>query len=608
MLADVAGYSAMMERDEAGTHLRLREIRAQITDPAIERHYGRIVRSRGDDLLVEFASAVEALSCAVEIQRAMAEHNRGLVAASRIEFRIGVNLGDILIDGTDIAGDGVNVAARLEALAQPGEISISQAVREQVRQLVGVRLTDAGQHRVKNISRPIRVFKVNLDGAAGAHAARWMRWRRPVIAATALLAAAVALWAVTQHARIAALLRDPAPPLSLAVLPVIDATGDPRGAQAARQLTGQLTAAMSHMAGGPVTAEAIAAASAARSADARAVGRELDVRYVATARLLALAPRHRLAAALVSTDSGAQLWSSTIEAEVQAGDDVPIELVGRIADTLVSELRTAELKRAPAADNDATTLTLRARAMLPSTDTVEGLHKARQLFEQAVQLAPAHVGALSGLASTLVYEADRAPDPAKAAEWLKRADDVSLRAITAAPSDAEAWRMRALVLQFRGQLPAAMDAVERSLQLNPYSSEAYAQHGLVLTSVGRSEDAVAAFERAIRLNPSADTVGVHLFHRARALLYLGRYDEAIASLERGMAFTPDWTDYMLLTAAYAMKGDATRARGAKDELLRREPGFTIKWLLDTRAPVSERTAAQRQQHLVAGLRRAGVPE
>ena len=132
----------------------------------------RTSRSRGDDLLVEFASAVEALSCAVEIQRAMAEYNRGLAAASRIEFRIGVNLGDILIDGTDIAGDGVNVAARLEALAQPGEISISQAVREQVRQLVGVRLTDAGQHRVKNISRPIRVFKVTLDGAPCAHAAR----------------------------------------------------------------------------------------------------------------------------------------------------------------------------------------------------------------------------------------------------------------------------------------------------------------------------------------------------------------------------------------------------------------------------------------------------
>ena len=149
MLADVAGYSAMMERDEAGTHLRLREVRTQITDPAIERHYGRIVRSRGDDMLVEFASAVEALSCAVEIQRAMVEHNRGLAADSRIEFRIGVNLGDILIDGADIAGDGVNVAARLEALAQPGEISISQAVREQVRQLVGVRLTDAGQHRVR---------------------------------------------------------------------------------------------------------------------------------------------------------------------------------------------------------------------------------------------------------------------------------------------------------------------------------------------------------------------------------------------------------------------------------------------------------------------------
>src|SRR5262245_7695299 len=192
MLADVAGHRALMERDEPGTHLRLREVRDQITNPAIERHYGRVVRSRGDDMLVEFASAVEALSCAVEIQRAMVEYNRGLAAGSRIEFRIGVNLGDILVDGSEIAGDGVNVAARLEALAAPGEISISRAVREQVRQLVGVRLTDAGEHRVKNISRPIRVFKVSLEGGGRPAAATWMRWRRAVT--LGVLAAGVALF------------------------------------------------------------------------------------------------------------------------------------------------------------------------------------------------------------------------------------------------------------------------------------------------------------------------------------------------------------------------------------------------------------------------------
>jgi adenylate cyclase len=143
-------------------------VRASVTDPAIARHHGSIVRSKGDDFLVEFSSAVEALSCGVEIQRAMAERNRDLAPDSRIEFRIGINLGDILIDGAEIAGDGVNVAARLESLAEPGEVAISQAVREQVRQLVGVRLIDAGHHRVKNISRPIRVFKVSADATVSA--------------------------------------------------------------------------------------------------------------------------------------------------------------------------------------------------------------------------------------------------------------------------------------------------------------------------------------------------------------------------------------------------------------------------------------------------------
>ncbi|MFO0206541.1 MAG: adenylate/guanylate cyclase domain-containing protein, partial [Betaproteobacteria bacterium] len=164
LLADIAGYSRLMERDEQGTHQRLRELRAEVTDPAIARHHGRFVRAKGDDLLVEFSSAVEALSCAVEIQRAMAERNRDLAPEARLQWRIGINLGDILVDGNDIAGDGVNVAARLEALAEPGGVAVSAAVREQVRQLSGVQMAYAGEHRVKNISRPIRVYKVRHDG------------------------------------------------------------------------------------------------------------------------------------------------------------------------------------------------------------------------------------------------------------------------------------------------------------------------------------------------------------------------------------------------------------------------------------------------------------
>ena len=218
MLADVVGYSRMMERDESGTHRRLREVRASVTDPAIERHHGRIVRNKGDDILVEFASAVEALSCGVEIQRAMAELNRDLAPDSRIEFRIGINLGDILIDGGEIAGDGVNVAARLEALAAPGEVAISQAVREQVRQLVGVRLIDAGHHKVKNISRPIRVFKVSPDDGGRRTTDAWRparRMRRGLLLIALSLAAAIALWRLVPWE---ALQSEP-PRQSLAVLP-----------------------------------------------------------------------------------------------------------------------------------------------------------------------------------------------------------------------------------------------------------------------------------------------------------------------------------------------------------------------------------------------------
>jgi adenylate cyclase len=608
MLADVAGYSRMMERDESGTHLRLREVRVSVTDPAIARHHGRVVRSKGDDFLVEFSSAVEALSCGVEIQRAMAERNRDLAPDSRIEFRIGINLGDILIDGAEIAGDGVNVAARLESLAEPGEVAISQAVREQVRQLVGVRLIDAGHHRVKNISRPIRVFKVSADGTVVRRARMRQslrRLRRPVLIAAAMGIAALAVWrwpfgepAITP------------PRESVLVLPATVRGGNDADRALADDLTQQLTTAMTRTLSGVVVATSTASRFKGVNVDAREAGTQMNVRFVVTTRVAGEPDAMQISAQLISAESGAQLWTITTDPERLGGVSVPIDVVGRLSNALAGEIRRAELARPlpSGASVDAYTLSWRAAAMLPNATTDQALDEVRQLYARAVELEPDNVKALSGLAMTIGYQGSSAEDEIRGRALLKQADELSTRAVSIDANHAFAWLVRSTVLYLQGQLPSANEAIDRALSLNPHTTESHAQRGLLLISAGRSEEAVAAFDRAMRLNPEGPSVGIHLHNRCRAYLYLGKYEEAIDSCVRATAFAPEWLDYVLLTAAYAMHGNGKAANQAKAELLRLRPQFRISWLKTEARTGSDLARRQREAHIEAGLRKAGVPE
>jgi class 3 adenylate cyclase/TolB-like protein len=604
MIADVAGYSRMMERDEEGTHARMREVRAQVTDPAIRRHGGRIVRTAGDGMLVEFASAVEALSCAVEIQREMGARNRGLAADSRVDFRIGINIGDIIIDGTDIAGDGVNLAARLEALAEPGGIALSRAVREQVRQVVGVTLNDAGRHRVKNISKPIHVYTVALDGqpkAAARRSRRSARWIAALALAAVVGAAAALLWARLEPGA--------APPRqSLVVLPLRDLTQQGGGQPLADWLTLELTTALARVAGMHVIAATTAARYAGPKVDVAAVGRALNVRYAVEGAVLAAGERVRVLAHLARTDDGAQLWSETFDVARRDEEPVPLELIGRIVDTLRTQVRAAELKRLDGGKPDAYVLALRARMQMPHTETVEQIRAVARLYEQALQLDAEHVPALAGLAYANAVLADRVHDATERAALLERAKALSARAVALDGNDAESWAIRSAVLQHAHEFDAAFEAAERGLQLDPYHSELHGQRGLLLIHAGRAEEALPSIERAIRLNPVSDAVGVHLNMRCRALLYLGRYAEAIDACQRATTSAPDWPDYMLLTAAYAMAGDMARAAKARAELLRREPRFSIRWVRALSGEPAPRAAQQREQHLFAGLRKAGIPE
>jgi class 3 adenylate cyclase/TolB-like protein len=604
LIADVVGYSRMMERDEPGTHGRVARIRAEVTDPAVRRHGGRIVRSVGDGFLVEFPSAVSALEAAIEIQRTMTDRNHGLPQHARIDHRIGINLGDILVDEHDIAGTGVNVAARLEALAPPGGITVSAAVREQVRQDLGIRFIDGGAHRVKNISQPVRVFHVALDGAAPqaapARTGRGRRWA--AAAALVLLAIFAGSWFAARTGT------QDAAPQTLAVLP-FDHPAQPAGADAfAASLAQQLTSAVSQLTGVTVIAPAVAAPYAAFRGDIRRIGRELAVRYALDGRIDWDDDLVRVAVHVVDTASGGSLWSGSVQAPAAADGAVPLALVGQLADALRAAVRSAELKRVDKGKDgeSAYAIALGAiDALERSTDGAE-LPAIRARFERALALDPGHVPALTGYAHALVYLADQTDSAADGAALLRRADEASLRAVTLRPDSAEAWAARGNVLYFRDQYDAAAEAVRRGLQLNPYLVMLHAFDGEIQLVQDRAAAALAALDRGIELNPTGPLQGVLMHLRARALLALGRFDEAARSCERGIAFGAEWYDYMLLTAAHALRGDAERAAQARAELLRMKPEFSIgshRRLLSSRS-----TGTQYVRTLHAGLRQAGVPE
>jgi len=398
LIADVAGYSRMMERDEPGTHARLAAVRSEVTDPAVLRHGGRIVRTVGDGFLVEFPSAMSALEAAIEIQREMALRNRDVPAPQRIDHRIGINLGDIIVDERDIAGTGVNVAARIEALATPGGIAISGTVRDQVRQDLGIRLVDAGRHQVKNISRPIRVFQVELEGGVAAPSRRWRgRWMAWAAAAALLLAFAAALLAFWPQSQ-------DLPPQSLIVLPFDHPPQSPRTAALAEALTRQVTVAATQLPGATVIAPAVAAQYAARRGDIRSIGRELKVRYALDGRIEDAGSDLRLVAQVIDTATASSLWSGTLQAPQNADGSVPPALVGELSDSLRSVLRSLELKRLASGRDAASAYAVALAAVEALERSTDGdqLPAIRARFERALALDPQHVPALSGYAHTLV--------------------------------------------------------------------------------------------------------------------------------------------------------------------------------------------------------------
>lgn len=608
VVADVVGYTRLMEQDESGVHRRLKELRGALIDPKIAEHGGRVVKTAGDGMLLEFGSATAALRCAVDVQRAMAARNRDLAPETRIEFRIGINLGDVIVDDQDVAGDGVNVAARLETLAEPGGICIAAVVRDQVHDDLDAAFIDIGEQRVKNIARPIRVFRVGLDSEAtgirnAGHdgRARATRWLWPAAGAFLIGAAGVAGWLWWQSTTPSPVA---VPVTSIAVMPftvVGPVAGD---AERADLLTRDVTAALARTRKQFVVASSgLAAAYKGKPIDARTVGRELNVRYLAEIELRRMGDSIVANMHLVDVASGSQVWTERVE--FRAADDDAAFMRG-----LTTQLREAlesEAQRQASATpwgKSANELVLRAFQMASYTD-LKATHEAGKLVDEALQREPNYVPALTGRFFLLLYEADL--DSRADFDQVRRSwDQLSERAVELDDKNPTAWLARSIAFTFKGRFDAGLEANAVARRLDPTNRNILNWRGFLQVFKGQPREALQVVAEAHAAFPENDAGELRV--ACLANLHMGEYEKAIALCEKSSGLEVYSLIPALLVAAYANAGETAKAAAAKDELLRLIPGFTIAMFKARRYSEEPAYVKNVETHVYSGWRKAGIPE
>ena len=504
LAADVAGYSRLMGADEEGTHAALKVYRHEIIDPKIAEHRGRIVRIIGDGLLVEFASVIAAVRWAVEVQRAMGERNAGLPHEKRIEFRMGINAGDIIIDGTDIWGDGVNVAARLETLAEPGGICVSSRVQEDVHGSLEIAFEDIGEQQLKNIVRPVRVYRVRLKGATKAVPA--------------------------QH---------PHKP-SIAILPFNNMSGDPEQEYFADGMVEEITTALSRTRWLFVIARNSSFTYKGRAVDVKQVGREMGVRYVLEGGVRKSADRVRITAQLIDASTGAHLWADRFDGSLEDIFELQDQVTASVVGAIAPRLEQAEVERAkhkPTESLDAYDYFLRGIASLHSW-TKESNDEALRLFSKAIELDSDFASAY-GMASWCYVRRkgsrwiiDRAQETAEAARLARRAAELGWDDAVAL-----AWGGFALAYVVH-DVEAGAALIDRALQLNPNLAEAWHFSGWVRIYLGEPEVAIEHLTHAMRLSPLDPLTFVAQMAIAFAHFFAGRYDDASSWAEKALATSP----------------------------------------------------------------------
>jgi len=588
LAADVAGYSRLMGADEEGTLGRLRALRAELIDPKIAAHNGRLVKTTGDGLLVEFSSVVDALRCATELQAGMAERRATVPADKRIEFRIGINVGDIVVEDGDIFGDGVNVAARLEGLAEPGGICVSARVQEDAAGRLDLDFEDMGEQQLRNIARPVRVYALRAEGLAGALPAK--------VPSGASHPVPVA-----------------APRLSIVVLPFANMSGDPEQQYFADGITEDLTTELSRIAGMLVISRNTAFTYRNKAVDTKQIGRELGVRYVLEGSVRRSVKQVRINAQLIDAETDAHLWAERFDGDTSDLFALQDEITRRIAFALNVELARAEAAR-PTQHPDAVDYIFRGRAVLrggpPSRERyAEGI----ALFEHALTLDPQSVEAKCPLASNLASRViDNMTDTAAAD--LVRAEDLAGQALAAAPRNGVAHNAKGQVLRAQRRYAEAIPEYEAAVSTN--FNPVYGSHGLAHCKVftGAIEEAIPLEEQAIRLSPRDAFVGV--FYRQIGLVHVlqSRTNEAVVWLEKARNASPAHPNIRaLLASAYALKGETDRAAAELAEARRRSGDDRFSSLTRLRevedfGQLIPKVRALFEATYIAGLRKAGMPE
>ena len=530
LAADVAGYSRLMGADEEGTHERLQAHLRELVKPKIAEHKGRIVKNTGDGFLAEFASVVDAVRCAVEIQRGMAEREPEVQEEQWIEFRIGINLGDVIVEEHDIFGDGVNVAARLEALAEPGGICISRMVRDNVRDKLNYAYEDLGEQQVKNITRPVRVYRVGSSSAA----------KQPKSPAAAL-----------------PLADKP----SIAVLPFANMSSDPEQDYFADGMVEEIITALSRIRWLFVIARNSSFTYKGQSVDVKQVGRELGVHYVLQGSVRKSSNRVRITAQLVEAETGAHLWADRFDGLMEDVFDLQDRVALNVASVIEPVLQSAETSRSvarPTTDITAYDLYLRAYATHLSAGPQSG--GALQLLDQAIERDPYYGPALAlaavcyGRRYTLGGSEDREADEGKAAALARRALQVTA-------DDPAVLANAAYALTFLGEDIGAMIAlVDRALALNPSFARGWYISGTLRLLADQLDTAIEHAENSLRLSPR-ERVGWAHYVIGAAHFFSQRFEEAVPKFLLTMQEDPSGTTcYRILAACYAHMGRLKEAR------------------------------------------------
>ena len=608
MLVDIAGYSTLMEREESRTFARLQSLREQVVNPKVAEFGGRVIKTTGDGFLAEFPSPTAALGCGITIQRVNFAQESTRDEAERFHLRIGINLGDIIIDGDDVSGDGVNIAARLEPLAPPDGLCVSGAVRDQVREDLGVVLEDLGDQQVKNISRPIRAYRINLANAPLAKPTRakdnsgktWIAVLASIALVVFIALAGLLYWRQTN--------KTSTPPLSLVVLPFQSVSHDPDQEAFADALTADLTNALAHFSGSFVISSNTALTYKGKSIDVRQIGRELGVRYALEGNIQKLGDAVRVDAQLINAETGGQIWADQFNGDLTRLADLHDEVEGRVARSLnvavVEEGRRSE--RQP--DNrDAVGLTLQGRAIFLRPLSAQGVTEARKLFDQALEISPNHPQALIGrafadIADDLWFHGTLPLD--KAEQWLARAMEIE-------PDNVEAKNAAALLYSAKGDYDRAAFFSDQVIAIDPSFPASYAILSRARMAQGRAIEAIPLEEKAIRLSPRDPYVDLWYRDLGYAYLLLGKDEEAVHWMEKAVVLNDKVFSYHRdLASAYAVTGRMDAAHKELEAVARLFPDFTIAKAiaLQRRVMGSNETYLKQVDHVIAGLRLAGLPE